>query len=219
MKDYFPFWDKLTDAQRQIFLGMQKKRFSKGTLVHNGSEDCIGLLVVLSGRLRVYTIPDEGKEITLYRLLERDICLFSASCIMKSIQFDLAVEAEEDTEVLHIPAKTYKKLMEESAAVANYTSELMADRFSEVMWLMDQVMNKKMDSRLAAFLLEESEMEGSSKLTITHEQIARHLGSVREVVTRMLKYFHQEGMVKLERGVLELTDMDKIELLAAASRR
>ncbi len=146
MKEYFPFWDKLTAAQQKIFLGMQKKKFPKGTLVHNGSEDCIGLLVVLSGRLRVYTIPDEGKEITLYRLLERDICLFSASCIMKSIQFDLAVEAEEDTEVLHIPAKTYKKLMEESAAVANYTSELMADRFSEVMWLMDQVMNKKMDS-------------------------------------------------------------------------
>ena len=84
--------------------------------------------------------------------------------------------------------------------MANYTNELMASRFSEVMWLMEQVMWKSLDKRVAAFLLEEASIEGSSVLKITHEAIANHLGTHREVITRMLRYFQSEGMVRLSRG-------------------
>ena len=101
--------------------------------------------------------------------------------------------------------------MEESVPVSNYTNKLMASLLSEVMWLIDNVMFKSFDSRLAEFLLEESANEGGNVLDITHEKIANHLGSAREVVTRMLKYFQSEGIVKLSRGKIEITDIKKMK--------
>lgn len=220
LKEYLPCWNKLTaKEQAELSRVVTRRSFAQGDVMHRGAEDCVGLMVVVSGRLRVYTISDEGKELTLYRLIERDICLFSASCIMNSIQFDVMVSAEVETEVLHIPADVYKKLMQESAAVANYTNELMAARFSDVMWLMDQVMNKKLDSRLAAFLLDEQSLSGSDVLSITHEQIANHLGNVREVITRMLRHFQDDGLVRLKRGSIELTDLPGLSALAQNSLR
>ncbi|MGE4548783.1 MAG: Crp/Fnr family transcriptional regulator, partial [Intestinibacillus sp.] len=188
-------------------------------LVHNGKEDCIGLLIVKHGQLRVFALSDEGREITLYRLLERDMCLFSASCIMRSIQFEVAVEAERDTVFLHVPSAVYQRLMQDSAAVANYTNELMASRFSEVMWLMDQILYKRMDARVAAFLLEESALDASDTLEITHETIARHLGSAREVITRMLRYLQSEGAVALSRGGIRIMDVKKLKTVAGDSLR
>lgn len=213
--EYFPVSDNLTDNQRLVLEESAAARSApKGTLLHSGSSDCIGLFVVRSGRLRAFILSDEGKEVTIYRLFERDICLFSASCIMSSIQFDVSIEAEQDSELWVIPPDTYKKLMEASAAVANYTNEIMASRFSEVMWLIEQIMWRSMDKRLAAFLLDESSLAGSDKLDLTHEKIANHLGTAREVVTRMLRYFQSEDMVSLTRGSIELTDRAGLEALA-----
>ena len=146
-------------------------------------------------------------------MFDRDMCLFSASCIMRSIQFEVTIEAEKDTELWIIPAEIYQSIMEESAPVSNYTTELMATRFSDVMWLMEQVMWKSLDKRVAAFLLEEMSIEGTDQLKITHETIANHLGSHREEITRMLRYFQNEGMVKLSRGMIEITDAEKLEEL------
>lgn len=214
-QDYFTIWDKLTaDQQRWVSDSIQHRTIKKGTVVHNGSLDCAGLLLIESGQLRAYMLSDEGREITLYRLFDMDICLFSASCIMRSVQFEIIIQAEKDTQLWVIPPHVYKKLMEESAPVANYTNELMASRFSEVMWLVEQIMWKSLDKRLAAFLLEESAIEGTPTLKLTHEMIANHLGSHREVITRMLRYFQSEGMVRLSRGTVTLTDEDKLQALS-----
>ncbi len=214
-QDYFTIWDKLTaDQQRWVSDSIQHRTIKKGTVVHNGSLDCAGLLLIESGQLRAYMLSDEGREITLYRLFDMDICLFSASCIMRSVQFEIIIQAEKDTQLWVIPPQVYKKLMEESAPVANYTNELMASRFSEVMWLVEQIMWKSLDKRLAAFLLEESAIEGTPTLKLTHEMIANHLGSHREVITRMLRYFQSEGMVRLSRGTVTLTDEDKLQALS-----
>ena len=190
-----------------------ERKISKGTVIHNGSMDCTGLLLVKSGQLRAYILSGEGREITIYRLFDRDMCLFSAACIMRSIQFEVTIETEKDTELWIIPAEVYQSIMEESAPVSNYTNELMASRFSDVMWLMEQVMWKSLDKRVAAFLLEEMSIEGTAQLKITHETIANHLGSHREVITRMLRYFQNEGMVKLSRCMIEITDAKKLEEL------
>ena len=212
---YFPIWSKLTDDQRQrITQRVMRREVKKGTLLHDGSNECTGLLLVRAGQLRAYILSDEGREITIYRLFDRDMCLFSASCIMRSIQFDITVEAEKDTELWLIPPDVYQSVMNESAAVANYTNEVMATRFSEVMWLMEQIMWKSLDKRLAAFLVEESAIEGSETLKLTHETIAKHLGSHREVITRMLRYFQSEGWVKVSRGTVEILDMDALEGLS-----
>ena len=213
-QSYFPIWNKLTPAQQAQFLGsLMERKVSRGTVLHNGSTDCTGLLLVKSGQLRAYILSEGGREITLYRLFERDMCLFSASCIMRSIQFEVTIEAEKDTELWIIPAEIYQSMMEESAPVSNYTNELMATRFSDVMWLMEQVLWKSLDKRVAAFLLEEMSIEGTNQLRITHEAIANHLGSHREVITRMLRYFQSEGMVRLSRGMIEITNDKKLNQL------
>ena len=185
----------------------------KGTVIHNGSMDCTGLLLVKSGQLRAFILSEEGREITIYRLFDRDMCLFSASCMLRSIQFDVTIEAEKDTELWVIPAEVYQGIMEESAPVANYTNELMAARFSDVMWLIEQIMWKSLDKRVAAFLLEESAIEGSRELKLTHEAIANHLGSHREVITRMLRYFQSEELVRLSRGRITILDEKKLEAM------
>ena len=190
IKNYFPVWDKLNDDQKnKIEKAAILRKFSKGDILHNGSSDCSGLILVKSGQLRAYINSEDGREITIYRLFEYDICLFSASCIMNSIQFDITIMAEKDTESIVIPSDIYKSIMEESAPLANYTNEIMASRFSDVMWLIDQIMWKSFDKRLAEFLINESVIDNSDVLNITHEKIGNHLGSPREVVTRMLKYF------------------------------
>ena len=213
----FPIWDQLTPAQQgRLRDSMITRSVPKGTVIHNGSMNCTGLLLVQSGQLRAYILSDEGREITLYRLFDRDMCLFSASCMMRSIQFDITIEAEKDTSLWIVPAEVYKEIMEESAPVANYTNEVMATRFSEVMWLIEQIMWKSLDKRVAAFLLEESAIEGTDALKLTHEVIANHLGSHREVITRMLRYFQSEGFVKLSRGTVQILDAARLEALQDA---
>lgn len=190
-----------------------RKAGQKGTILHNGSMDCTGLLLVRSGQLRAFILSDEGREVTIYRLFDRDLCLFSASCMVHSIQFEMTVEAEKDTELWLIPTEIYQSIMKESAPVANYTNELMASRFSDVMWLLEQIMWRSLDKRVAAFLLEESSINETSELKITHEAIANHLGSHREVITRMLHYFQNEKMVRLSRGTVTILNKEKLEAL------
>lgn len=214
LEEYFPIWNKLTkEQQNRLNQTAFLKKFDKGTLIHNGSLDCQGLLMVKSGQLRAFISSDEGREITIYRLFEMDICLFSASCMMNSIQFDITIEAEKDVEVYIISPNVYREIMDESAALANYTNQIMAARFSEVMWLLEQIMWKSMDKRLAGFLEEETYLEGTKELKVTHEKIANHMGTAREVVTRMLKYFQSEGLVRLTRGTIEIVDMKGLKAI------
>ena len=214
LEAFFPFWDKLTPQQQERVRTRAVERCcEKGTVIYNGGLDRSSLLLVQRGQLRAYILSEEGREITLYRLFQRDVCLFSASCIMRSIQFQVMIQAEKDTRLWLVPAEVYKDLMEESAPAANFINEVLAARFSQVMWLMEQIMWKSFDKRLAEFLLEESALEGTDTLKLTHEAIGNHLGNPREVVTRMLHYFHEEGMVSLSRGTVRLLDREKLETL------
>ena len=212
--NYFPVFSKLTPQQQQMMLDYTAIRsVPAGTVVHNGAVECTGFLLVRSGQLRAYTLSDEGREVTLYRLFDHDCCLFSAACIMASLQFEVIIETEKDSEIFIIPPSVYQKLMNESLPVSKYTNDLMASRFSEIMWLMDQIMWKSFDKRLAGFLVEEASIEGTTLLKVTHEKIANHMGTAREVVTRMLRYFQSEGWVKLTRGTIEITDEAGLEAL------
>lgn len=215
LSSYFPIWDQLTPAQQaQLARSARPRTAPRGTLLHNGSEDCVGLLAVCSGALRAFIRSPEGREVTIYRLFERDICLFSASCMLKSAQFDVSAEVERDARLWIIPADIYQSVAASSAALANYTSELMASRFSDVMWLVEQILWRSQDRRLASFLLDESALQESRTLAITHDRIAAHMGTAREVVTRLLRYFQGEGMVRLARGTIELIDEDRLRAWA-----
>ena len=217
ISNYFPIWDKLSKEQQgKIEEVVTFRKVKGGTVLHDGSPNCLGMLLVRSGQLRAYILSEEGREITICRFLEMDICLFSASCVMPNMQFNVCIEAEKDSELWIIPACLYKNLMEESLPLANYSHSLISNHFSELMWLMEQLMWKSFDKRLADFLLEESSLEDSDSLKITHEKIANHMGTAREVVTRMLRYFQNKGMMKLTRGSVDLTDTKRLQALANA---
>ena len=212
--EYFPIWDKLTDQQRERIESVTEfQKVKRGTILHDGSPECMGMLLVRSGQIRAYILSAEGREVTICRYFEMDICLFTASCVMPNMQFDVFIEAEKDCELWVIPACLFQNLMDESLPVANYARGLITGHFSDLMWLMEQIMWKSFDKRLAAFLLEESNLEGSDSLKITHEKIAAHMGTAREVVTRMLRYFQSEGMVKLTRGTVDIVDRKRLAAL------
>ena len=211
---YFSIWNKLTPSQKERIEGSSEfRKVKKGVVLHNGSMDCLGLLVIKSGQLRSYMLSPDGREITINRLFEMDVCLFSASCVMPSMQFEIIIEAEKDSELWIIPACLFKDLMEESLAVSGYARSLLSSNFSELMWLMEQIMWKSFDKRLAAFLLEEATIEGTGCLKITHEKIANPMGTAREGGTRMLRYFQGENLVRLTRGALEIVDQKGLETL------
>ena len=211
----FPIWDKLTEDQRQRIRSVSELiDVKKGTVLHDGSPDCMGMLLVSSGQLRAYILSEEGREVTISRFFEMDICLYSASCVMPNMMFDIFIEAEKDSEVWVIPACLYQNLMDESLILSNYSHQLITSHFTDVMWLMEQIMWKSFDKRPAAFLLEEAALEGTNVLKITHEKIANHLGTAREVVTRMLRYFQGENLVKLTRGTVEITDRKRLQELS-----
>ena len=213
--EYFPIWNKLTAEQQERIAGVvERRKVTKGTRIHDSSAECLGLVTVKSGQLRSYILSEDGREITIGRLFDYDVSLLSASCVLPDMNFNVMIEAEKDTEFWSIPACLFKNLMEESIPVASFANSLISSNFSELMWLMEQIMWKSFDKRLAAFLLEESRLEGSLELKITHEKIAAHLGTAREVVTRMLRYFQSEGMVALSRGTITLTDEEKLENLS-----
>ena len=210
----FPIWNKLTPSQQERLRSVTDlQRIKKGTVVHDGSPECKGMVLVKSGQLRAYLLSEEGREVTICRFFEMDICLFSASCVMPNMMFNVFIEAEKDSEMWVIPACLYQNLMDESLPLSTYSRDLITNHFSEVMWLMEQIMWRSFDRRLAAFLLEESRIEETLSLKITHEKIAAHMGTAREVVTRMLRYFQSDGMVKLTRGTVEIMDRKALERL------
>ena len=215
LQSFFPFWAELSAEHKDDLLHhSQSQRFERGKIIMPYKDECLGLMLVQHGQFRAFVLSNTGKEVTLYRLYDLDICLFSASCIMNDIQFDIQIETEKDTDALLVPASLYNRLLGQSIAVANYTNQLMASRFSDVMWVLEQIVFKGMGARVAQALLLHAQVEGSDTLSLTHDALARDLGTAREVVTRMLKYFRNEGALALTRGKIQLLDLPMLANIA-----
>ena len=196
----FPFWNKMEKYDKETFLrSSHLVQFKKGTNIHNGNE-CTGVILVRSGSLRLYLLSDDGKEVTLRRLFPGEICVLSASCVFDTIDFDIFVDSEENSECAVIGGCAYEDLARRMPDVKIFTLESALSTFSDIMWVMQQILFMSMDKRLAVFLLEESAKTGKDTVKLTHEQIAKYMGSAREVVSRMLKYFSSEGMVSYSRS-------------------
>ncbi len=212
---HFSVWDRLTKEQQEGIVSYTTlMRYQKGTCIHNGENDCKGMLIVKKGMLRTYMLSESGKEITLYRLNEGDMCILSASCVLSAITFDVQIDAEEDSEVLLVSSLYFQTLVEHNIYVECFAYKLATDRFSDVMWAMQQILFMSMDKRLAVFLWDEVSKTADDTVHLTHEQVARDVGSAREVVSRMLKYFTTEGIVELSRGGIKVIDKKKLRKLA-----
>lgn len=213
-KEYFPFWEKLNDDDKKYLCDNSSVvHFEKEQSVYNNS-GCSGLYIVRNGKLRLYMLSEDGKEITLYRLSPGDICMLSASCVLQSITFDVYVEAEMPSECYMINGFAFGTVSERVLEVKNYALETAVQRFSDVMWIMQQIVFMRQDQRLAIFLLDECTTNNSDTILMTHEQIARHLGTAREVVTRMLKHFSSDGVVEVTRKGINIIDKKKLRDIA-----
>ena len=211
---HFNFWPHLSTAEKQLLNAHTNRvRYEKGVQVHQGPLDCIGVLLIKSGQLRVYTMSEDGREVTLYRLFPDDVGILSASCALDAVTFDVYIDAAEDTEVLLTDSAAFRKLAKDNIYVRCYGYEMASRRLSDMLWKMQQVLFLSADRRLAIFLLEESEKNNSDEIRMTHEQIAQHISSAREAVARMLKSFSEDGLVALKRGAITLLDVDELKKL------
>jgi CRP/FNR family transcriptional regulator len=211
------FWDKLTPKQQDTLLQASTTvHYDKGASLHNSESNCLGIILIKKGTLRAYMLSEEGREITLYRLDSGDVCIMSASCVLNDITFDVHLDADVDTDAILISSHVFSKVAQENVYAELFSYKVTAERFSDVMWAMQQILFISFDKRLATFLIDESIRNNTETLIMTHEQIARYMGSAREVVTRMLKYFSQEGLVSLSRGGISILDMKKLRALTNA---
>ena len=208
---FFSFWKDLTKSQRTFLeQNLRTEVFSAGKLIHRSDGECRGVMAVLSGSLRVYCVSEEGREVTLYRVEKGDVCILSASCLMDSIVFDVLIEAVEETTVSLIPSAALHKVELENPLVELYIYKNATEKFSEVLWTIQQVLFMKIDQRIALALHDEILRQKSNVLSVTHEDLAKQIGSVREVVSKTLKYMEEEGLVRLGRGKIEILDAEKL---------
>lgn len=214
-KGIYPFWDYLTtDEQKRFAEATRVRSYKKGEIVHQPDDKCEGMIYMLDGMLRIYMLSEDGREITLYRLEKGEICVLSASCVIDAISFDVFIEAETDAGMYLTAAPVLRALSEENPRLMAFNQGIALDRFSDIMWTLQQVLFFSVDRRLAGFLLKESDKSGGDIVKATHEQIATSIGSAREVVSRMLKRFSDDGIIKLSRGSLEILDRESLEDIA-----
>ena len=208
------FFKDLSEDEKQLLLsGTYDRQFAKGEIVSSSGAPCLGVVIVKSGKLRVFMLSEEGREITLYYVEPSEICILSASCVLSNISFEVQVEAELESEVIQISSSVFGKISKNNVYVENYALKLAVERFSDVMWAMQQLLFFSMDKRLAMYLYDEVAKIKSLEINQTHEQIAKSLGSAREVITRLLQRFSQDGLVELSRGKIVVLDKKAISRL------
>lgn len=214
LKENLTFWDFLNTDEKEKLLGATTyKKFRKGEHINNCSCECTGTIIVVKGSLRVYVMSEEGREVTLYHIKGGDVCVMSASCVLSLITFDVFIDAEEESVCYIVDEKCFDSIVNSNIHAKNFAMEKILSRFSDVVWVLQQVLFMSFDKRLAMFLVEEVEKTDSNEIYLTHEQMAQNLGTVREVVSRMLKYFENEEMIGMSRGKITVKNSEKLKKL------
>lgn len=209
-----PFWNGLTASEKQLVQdSLHYNAIEAGTQLVRNSSECNGLILLETGQIRAFITSEDGREITLYRLFPGDICIMSASCVLKNIHFTIYLEVEKPGKMFVLPSRIYKKINDENISVKEFSMNLMTEKFSDVMWIIDQMVFSSIPNRLAHFLIGQSEFSGSNQLDFTHDAISKNIGTAREVVSRMLKYFEKEGLVKLSRGTITIINKEGLQIL------
>lgn len=203
----YDFWEKLTQEQKQFLKERVKwNQYQEGQFVTGTGSDCLGMFLVQRGTMRVYLLSEEGKEATVFRIHEGELCMMSGSCLLSSLPFDVQIDAETDSSVCLLPANIVKKIMQENLYLENFVLKRMNESFGDIIAAVQKMLFATLEQRLAAFLLDEAARCHSDQVPMTQEQIARAIGSAREAVSRTLKQMVQEGSVELFRGGVTILD-------------
>lgn len=211
---YFPFMEHLSDEEAErLKKSVISKTFSKGEIISGNADSCTGMILVEKGDVRVSIISEDGRQITLFHVMEKEVCVMTASCVISQLTFDTIISAEEETTIWVIPPYVLEKLSESNIYVKAYMYELLTQRFSSVVWVMEQILFKGVDHRLASFLVSYYENTGKKEIVMTQEEIAVEINTAREVIARMLKQFASDGLVELKRGKILLKEIDSLKIL------
>lgn len=203
---YLPFLKKMSfDVRQEIYSKSVLRHYSAGEIISN-NETCSGMIIVFKGQVRAYIGSKNGKQISIYRLLEGDVCVLSASCVMNNLTFDVTIETEKDSQIIVLPSEHFEHFVKTNSFVKDYVLAIMSQRLSDALFLIEQTLFSKFDKRLADFILEQASIDGTNTVKITQDSIANHLGTAREVVTRMMNYFENEGYIQLFRGGYKIID-------------
>lgn len=207
----FSFWEHLSIQEREFFLSnLHEACYPAGSPVRSHNDSCLGTIFVKRGTLRIYLLSQQGKEATLYRIRQGEICTLSASCILSSITFDVQIDAETDCELLILPASVMSSLMKTNIYIENFIYKITSEHFSDVVSAIERMFFMTLKQRVAAFLIDESSQLNSNELTLTQEQLAKNIGSAREAVSRILKQFVQEGSILISRKGITLLDKARL---------
>jgi len=210
----FPFWGIISEDDRvELVQGAFEKRFCKGESIKSQNSACLGAMYVIAGRIRGYITSEEGKEVTLYYVGEGEVCVLTANCVIPPISFEIQIEAVEDTVLLQVAPTSFGKVQNHNMIVENFALKIIAERFSDVIWSLEQFHSFSIPKRIAMFLYDEMNRSKSEVLTLTHEEIAKALGSAREVISRKLKDYEEDGIVELGRGKITVTDKKALKKL------
>lgn len=209
-----PFWEQLTDREKEFVQANSSiQRYSREQIILNSEIECLGMSMVLGGELRTCILSEEGREITLYRLHEGELCVLTASCAVNQITFETQMSVSADCVLLVMGTSAFEKLINQNIYARCFMYELLCERFSSVMWTMQMILFKGYDRRLASFLVGEYEHTGLATIRMTHEQIAQYTNSAREVVARMLKRFAADGLVEFKRGRITLKNIESLKAM------
>jgi len=198
----FPFFEGLSQPGRKTLLtSLQTMSVDDGLQLLDEGALCQALLLVERGSIRVYKMSPAGREITLYQVEPGESCVLGTSCVVNDLRYPAHAVSAKRTDALAVPADIFRTLYNEEPSVRTFVMDLFSQRLSDLMLLVEEVAFRRMDERLAAFLVEKSRLTPDllQPIEMSHEEIASHLGTAREVVSRMLQQFVDEGLVRLER--------------------
>ena len=212
IKDCLPFLEQLSREETdRLEKSIVVRTFSKGQVISGNADFCTGMIIVEKGDVRVSIISEDGRQITLFHVKNKEVCVITAACVISQLTFDTVVSAEEETVIWAIPSTMLGKLAESNIYVKAYMYELLTERFSTVVWVMEQILFKGFDHRLAGFLVSCYEKTDKKEIVMTQEAIAAEVNTAREVVARMLKQFASDHLVELKRGKIILKDIDSLK--------
>lgn len=208
-----PFWDRLRENQRDALVaGARTARYKKGSQLADVGEDC-GVILVKRGRICAIAVSEEGREVALLCCYSGDMCLLAAHAFMDTAAFNISISAETEADVMIIDTKTFSDVCKSNIHAEGYIRRVISDHFSMVVGNIHHMLIHSPERRIAAYLCSAAERTGSGKVRATHEQIAKHVGTAREVVTRTLKKMAGEGMILSERGFVVIKDKAALKKL------
>ena len=208
-----PFWGFLKKSEQdELIKHSDIKEYKKGSLIYNNLNECLGMIKVISGRIRVYIMSNEGREINLFEVRESECCVISAACIINKTNFKTDISAEEDTTILLIRNQKLKSIIDKNIEAKSHIYELLNNQMAQILTLMQNMLFNDLNTRLSDFLVEIYEKNNcKDEILITQEEIAKSIGASREGVSRMLKKLEKENLIMISRKKIIIKDINKLK--------